>query len=575
MEMLSVVLGAALILGIAYRWYGAFLTRWLGPDDTRPTPAHQYRDGQDFEPAGKGIVTGQHFTAIAAAGPIVGPILAGQYFGWAPALIWILLGSIFIGGVHDMASLFASIRHNACSIAEVVRREMSPLAYHVFLLFIWLSLVYVIIAFADITASSFHGLSHFALTQGDGTPVTVDLAGAGVATSALGYLLISILLGLVVRWKLMPFPTASALCVLLVGGVIWFGQAAPLTLPGLAGSLWEHKGWNMVLLAYCFAASVLPMWLLLQPRGFLGGIFLYAVLGAGVAGLLAGGIGGTLSIHFPAFRTEASPIGPMLPFLFITVACGACSGFHAIVSSGTTSKQLNRESDIRVVGYGTMLLEAMVAIIALCTLMMLVPGDGKPLNPDAVFAQGLGRFLSLFGVPFEFAIAFGLLAFSTFIFDTLDVCTRLGRYVFQEFTGLSGRRSAALATFCTLLFPALYLLAAPDNAWRQFWTLFGTSNQLLAALTLIGVSVWLRSQGKNPWPALVPALFMLAVTGIALFYNIQTFSRVVMGLADLPKNLTSGTVWLNLGIAGFLALLGLIVTIEALRVLRAPVRSAA
>jgi carbon starvation protein len=574
MEMLSVVLGAALALGLAYRWYGSFLMRWLRPDDSRPTPAHEYRDGHDFEPAGKGIVTGQHFTAIAAAGPIVGPILAGQYFGWAPALLWILLGSIFIGGVHDMASLFASLRHKACSIAEVVRREMSPLAYHVFLLFIWLSLIYVIIAFADITASSFHGLSRFDLVRADGTAAAVELNGAGVAASALGYLLISILLGVVIRRKLMPFPAAAVLCVALVGVVIWFGQAMPLSLPGLSGSAWEHKGWNMALLAYCFAASVLPMWLLLQPRGFLGGIFLYAVLAAGVGGLLAGGLGGSLEIRFPAFRGDASPIGPMLPFLFITVACGACSGFHAIVSSGTTSKQLNRESDIRVVGYGTMLLEAMVSVIALCTLMLLVPGTGKPLNPDAVFAQGLGRFLSVFGVPFEFAIAFGLLAFSTFIFDTLDVCTRLGRYVFQEFTGIEGRAASGAATFCTLLFPAVYLLAAPDNAWRQFWTLFGTSNQLLAALTLIGVSVWLRSKGKNPWPSLLPALFMLAITGLALFYNIRTFTGAAFGWTGLPKNLTLGTVWLNLGIAGFLAVLALVISVEAVRVLRAPVRSA-
>ena len=563
MSLLLIVLLGFAILSLAYFTYGRFLFHWLKTDH-RPTPAHSQYDGVDFVPASTSVVTGQHFSAIAAAGPIVGPILAGLYFGWLPALLWIVFGAIFIGGVHDMTALFASIRHKACSIAEVVKQRMDRSVYLVFLIFIWLSLIYVIIAFADLTAASFAKSTSFAV-QFEGVEKTLTISGGGVATAALIYLVISVLLGwLTFRWKVSLLP-AACVSIVLVGIAIWLGQLYPLNWPS-TWNLNPTKAWDWALLIYCFIASVLPMWLLLQPRGFLGSLFLYAVLFAGIAGTIVGGFSSQLAIQFPMWRSETSVIGPLIPFLFITIACGACSGFHSIVSSGTTSKQLNCEKDIRPVAYGAMLLEAMVAILALTTLMVL-PANTSLKNPDAIFAQGIGRFASFMGVPIEFAITFGLLAFSTFIFDTLDVCTRLGRYIFEELIGLTGKKSGIIATTATLAFPAIYLSIAPEGVWRQFWVIFGTSNQLLAALTLIGVSVWLKSQQRNIWPALAPAIFMLIITGIALFYNFTSFGKILIGSSVLPTTLTQSAVFLNFGITLVLMALGLFVTIQAIKTL--------
>ena len=281
--------------------------------------------------------------------------------------------------------------------------------------------------------------------------------------------------------------------------------------------------WNGVILSYCFAASILPMWLLLQPRGYLGGFFLYLTLAAGLAGL---GFGGE-RIQYPPFIGWSGPQGfPLVPMLFVTVACGACSGFHGIVSSGTTSKQISREPDCRLVGYGGMLLEGVVAVLALATVMMLSPGDATvQQSPDRIYANGLSRFVEHLGINRDVARSFVLLAFATFIYDTLDVATRLGRYVFQELTGWRGAAGRIGATLCTLALPAVCVsLTLTDAsgrvvpAWKMFWTIFGTSNQLLAALTLSALTVWLKREGK-PWGlTAAPAVFMLVMTGWSLGY---------------------------------------------------------
>src|SRR6185503_17420641 len=264
---------------------------------------------------------------------------------------------------------------------------------------------------------------------------------------------------------------------------------------------------------------------LLQPRGVIGATFLYAALFFGIAGTLAGGwsSGGKLAIRYPAFTSFATTGGYLFPFLFITIACGACSGFHSIVASGTTSKQVRTERDIRPVGYGAMLLESMVAVFALACVMVLPKGSTG--NPDGIYARGIGNFMNIaFNIPLYFAISFGLLAFSSFVFDTLDVCTRLGRYVLQEMLGLSGIVGGTIATMFTLIAPAAYLwYAPPEWGWRTFWIIFGTSNQLLAALTLVGVSVWLWRTGRPVWFALLPACFMLITTGTALVMNFMRF----------------------------------------------------
>jgi carbon starvation protein len=571
MPLLPIVAFCGAVLAVAYVTYGRLIGRWLGLDASRTTPAVELNDGNDYVPAPVPVVLGGHFTAIAAAGPVVGPILAGLAFGWLPALLWIVLGSIFIGGVHDASSLFASIRHKARSITEVVRQHMSRPAYVTFLVFVWISLVYVVIAFADVTAGTFANFQIEQVTHG-GTSEQVVLNGGAVVVGATAYLVLSLLLGLALRFTRLPWwvglVVASAAMVVVIAAAP--SMAAGLDARGFnfmntqgkdAGLLTRY--WDQVLLVYCFIASVTPMWLLLQPRGLVGATFLYAALVFGVAGTLVGGWSATgeLAIRWPAFKGFTDATGAWLfPFLFITIACGACSGFHSIVSSGTTSKQVRNESDVRPVGYGSMLLEAMVAVFALASVMILTPGN-EAAKPDTIYALGLGTFAAQLNVPMMFAVSFGLLAFSSFVFDTLDVCTRLGRYVLQEITGLKGFAGGAVATLITLAAPSVYLWNSPPGSFRTFWLIFGTSNQLLAALTLVGVSVWLWRTGRNVWFALLPAMFMVVTTGTALVLNFRAF---LQAYRVRPESL----VLTNMTIAALLFLLGGLVVFEALRVWR-------
>ena len=571
MPLLPIVALCGTLLAVAYVTYGRLVSRWLGLEASRPTPAVELNDGNDYVPAPVPVVLGGHFTAIAAAGPVVGPILAGLAFGWLPALLWIVLGSIFIGGVHDASSLFASIRHRARSITEVVRQHMSRPAYVTFLVFVWISLVYVVIAFADVTAGTFSNFQIERITHA-GSSEEVALNGGAVVVGATAYLALSLALGLLLRFTRAPWWSGLIVAIVAMIFVITMAPriAAALDTSGFtfmntqgkdAGLLTRY--WDQVLLVYCFVASITPMWLLLQPRGLIGATFLYAALAFGVAGTLVGGWSSTgeLAIQWPAFKGFTDATGAWLfPFLFITIACGACSGFHSIVSSGTTSKQVQNEADVRPIGYGAMLLEAMVAVFALASVMILTPGS-EAAKPDTIYALGLGTFAAQLNVPMMFAVSFGLLAFSSFVFDTLDVCTRLGRYVLQEITGLKGFAGGAVATLVTLAAPSVYLWNSPPGSFRTFWLIFGTSNQLLAALTLVGVSVWLWRTGRNVWFALVPAMFMVVTTGTALVLNFRAF---LQAYRVRPESL----VLTNMTIAAVLFLLGGLVVFEALRVWR-------
>jgi carbon starvation protein len=549
-----------LLLLAGYRFYGRFLARRLGIDDRRPTPACALNDGVDFVPARASLLIGQHFSAIAAAGPIVGPILAGIWFGWLPALLWILLGAILIGGVHDFASLFISIRHRALSIGQIVKEHLSHRSHVLFLAFVWLALVYVIFAFTAITAATFR-------------TVTGGVAyGPGVAAASLLYLLLAVAMGfLLYRWK-MNLWLATALCVPLLLLIVWSGPRLPTALLAALGRV-SATQWTLLLLLYCFVASVVPLWLLLQPRGYLGGWLLYLTIATGLFGALFGGF----DIRYPALNLagwrSATTGTPLVPVLFITVACGACSGFHGIVASGTTSRQLAREADALPVGYGTMLLEALVAVLALATVMMLAPGAALlKEDPNLVYAGGLARYLERARIPFSVAFPFALLAFSTFVYDTLDVCTRLARYILQELLGLEGRRGAALATAVTLLVPLALLLATGQDGWKVAWPIFGSSNQLLASLILLAIAVWLRHTGRSAWIAIGPMVFMLVMTLWSLRILVLPFCEwgwlVLLRAARAappPRDLVSGVCGL------VLIILCLLLILEAGRALtRAP-----
>ena len=548
-----VVVLAMFIFLLGYRFYGRFLSRHLELDDCRITPACEINDGVDYVPAKPTLLLGQHFSAIAAAGPIVGPILAGIWFGWLPAILWIILGAIFIGGVHDFTSLVASIRHKASSVGELVKQYMSPTSHVLFLLFVWLALIYVIIAFTDITAQTFKAIS------GN------TAFGPGVAITSMIYLFLGVLMGILLyRFKL-NLTVATVIFLPLVLFFVWLGPRFPQPIISFMSGI-SIKQWDVILLIYCFFASLVPMWLLLQPRGYLGGWLLYLTIIIALIGALFGGF----HVQYPAVNTEGlkSLVNGkfIFPILFITIACGACSGFHGIVSSGTTSKQLYKESDARVVGYGAMLLEGLVAVLALATLMMIPKGDAiLKTDPNLIYANGLARYLGLVGVNFNVAFAFALLAFSTFVYDTLDVCTRLARYILQELLGLKSRAGAFLATFITLLLPFTILMLTKEKGYLVAWPIFGTSNQLLASLILLAISVWLIRSGKNAIYSIIPMIFMMIVTIWSLVLQFLPFLK---SLPDLLGGIAIKTDILISGIFGIiLFILSIWLIFEAINVL--------
>lgn len=507
---LPIIAAAILVLlGLGYRLYGGFISRQYGLDPDAQTPAQAKNDGVDFIPTRPFYLLGQHFSAIAAAGPIAGPILAAQAFGWLPALLWIGFGVVFIGAVHDFSTLIASVRHDARSIAEVIKAHLGPGAGIAMLAFIWVALVYVIVAFADVTASTFvSGDSDLA-----GLNFTFNPGGAVAFASTL-YLAVAMVMGLVDKFFKPPLWLQTVVFVPATLGVVWLGTQFSTLF------ILDAKTWAAIILGYCFLASLAPVWILLQPRGYLGGFILYIALAVGVIGMFFGGF----DIQLPAFKGWSTPKGELLfPFLFVTIACGACSGFHGLVCSGTTSRQIANEKHCTPVGFGAMLLEGFVAVIALATIMIVAPGASAGA-PGAVYGAGLGRFLTVIigEENLVFAITFGAMAFSTFVFDTLDVSTRLGRYILQELFGWQGRIAAVAGTAITVGVPLGFVMLAGSGAWRHFWTLFGTSNQMLASLALMGITVWLQKTGRRYWYALVPMLFVTAVTATSLVMQIHT-----------------------------------------------------
>jgi carbon starvation protein len=488
------------VLAVGYRWYGGFVAGQYHLDDGRQTPAERVNDQVDFVPTPLFYLLSQHFSAIAAAGPIAGPIIACLAFGWLPCLLWIVGGVILIGSVHDFSALVASVRHEARSIAEIVRKTLGRRAWLAIMVFIWAALVYVIVAFTDVTAATFVGQTE----EFEGLGVSFNPGGAVAAASTL-YLLLAFLMGGVQRRWNPPLWLLTAVFVPATLGAVWAGTKISTLL------LFSQKGWGMGILVYCFTASLLPVWSLLQPRGYLGGFVLYMALAVGLVGIFFGGF----EIEQPAFKgwRGAQATDLLFPFLFVTIACGACSGFHGLVCSGTTSKQISRESHCKPVGYGGMILEGLVAIIALSTVMTRPPG-GPALSPGGIYGEGMGRYLSvLIGERYRlFAVTFGAMVFSTFVFDTLDVATRLGRYILQELLGWSGRLGALAATGLTVGVPMLLVCTAQAGSYRLFWALFGTSNQLLAGLTLLAITVMLKRSGKRYWFTLLPMLFVMAIT---------------------------------------------------------------
>lgn len=564
MDILLVLVVSIAVFVIGYITYGTLLSKKIfNLDDSRKTPAVEMEDGIDFIPTDPKFLAGQHFSAIAAAGPITGPIIAGTTFGWLPTLLWVLLGSIFIGGVHDMGSLVASIRNKARSITDTMRLFVSKRVWLLFNLFIFFTLIMIIVAFTDVTTASFVNVVD--LENGE------TVGGGAIATSSILYLLLPIVMGFLLRYTKMPLGVATAIFLPLVGVAIWVGPYIPFNLGdvlGIEDAVSVQKVWNLIVLVYCFVAAIVPVWALLQPRGHLGGYFLYVSLGISFIGILLGAFTGKFNISYPAFTKnlgDADFWTPMFPMLFITVACGACSGFHALVSSGTTSKQLAKESDAKPIGYGMMLVEGVVAVIALITVMMLSKDDEIiSKSPNFIYASGLGSFMETIGISKAFGISFGLMAFTTFVYDTLDICTRLGRFILEELTGFKNMAGKIVSTLIVGGVPLLLMsitLTNPEGepvaAWRLFWSVFGASNQLLAALALIGVTVWVRKTAKNPkawYFTFGPAVFMFIMSVWSLI------REIVIRVAKNPQ----GSDWVIPGISAIYLVLAIWLAIETI-----------
>jgi carbon starvation protein len=532
LTLLAIAFVTWLVFG--YFMYGRWVAKQFQLTDDRETPANTVNDGVDFVPTKPFYLFGQHFSAIAAAGPIAGPKIACVAFGWLPCLLWIALGVVVIGAVHDFSALASSVRHGAQSIAEITREKLGSGAGFAMMAFIWIALIYVIVAFTDITAGTFVSGEDALAGETSFSP------GGAVAFASVAYLCLSIALGLVERFIRPPLWLVTIIFV-------------PATfLLSYAGTMFSyvfdfgHLTWSMLILIYCVAASIVPVWALLQPRGYLGGFVLYAAIAVGVIGVFFGGY----SIQQPAFKSfdVGGMTGMLFPFLFVTIACGACSGFHGLVCSGTTSKQIDKESHTRPVGYGGMLAEGFVAFIALVTVMvatneMLIGPDGRAFAAGKIYGNGIGNFLTIVigkdNLPF--AITFGAMAFSTFVFDTLDVSMRLGRYIIQELFRMPGRVGAVFATLVTGVVPFALIFVSKPGSWLDFWTLFGASNQLLAALTLLSITVWLHKARKRIAFTLLPMLFVLVITlwalGAMVVGNFSAASgfdvKMINGIASL------------------------------------------
>lgn len=496
MNSLGLLLLGILLFLAAYATYGSYLAKKWGIDPKRETPAHSLRDDVDYCPADAKVLLGHHFSSIAGAGPISGPIQAAV-FGWLPVYLWIVIGSIFVGGVHDWGSLLASIRHDGKSIGEVIRSTIGERGKKLFNIFAWLTLVLVVAAFTDICAST------FAFDPAKPEAIT----GARAGTASILFIFLAMTFGFFVYRKRANLAVSTVVGVALLFVCIWLGYQFPVLK-------FSKLIWQIIMIVYIFGASTMPVWFLLQPRDYLCSFLLYAMLAGAVVGiiLVRPAIVIPASVGFTV--GEGAKTQYLFPILFVTVACGAISGFHSLVGSGTSSKQLNKEKDSKLVGYGAMLIEGLVAIIALIAVGYVAGAKGTPAQ---IFASGVADFMSKFGVPVAIGTVFVTLAFSAFALTSLDTATRLGRYIFQEMmTGKDGKKSPLANMYASTLITIGASAVLLVYGYQNIWPIFGSANQLLAGLSLLAISAWLAKSGKKNLTTVIPMIFMFCVTLTAL-----------------------------------------------------------
>ncbi|RKM54914.1 carbon starvation protein A [Butyrivibrio sp. X503] len=527
------------VLAVGYVLYGGWLAKQWGVDPSRKTPAHELEDGLDYVPAKAPVLMGHHFSSIAGAGPINGPIQAAV-FGWVPVLLWVLIGGIFFGGVHDFGALFASLRHKGQSIGEIIDDSMGKTAKKLFITFGYLTLLLVVAAFSSIVAST------FGVTTAAGAAVEGATLAANQSTAMISilFILLAIVFGFFVYRKNAPIGISSVIGCVGIIAVVFIGlNFHPIAL--------TYNQWMWILGAYILIASVTPVWILLQPRDYLSSFLLYFMIGAGIIAIIGATVTGHGSFAIPAMGdaalkgTGVFTTGTAFPALFVTIACGAISGFHSLVSSGTTAKQLDNEKDAKPVAFGSMLIECIVAVISLCAIgfVWVAASDGTYASPTQVFAGGLSAMIGSFAPGMQdIMYQLLILAVSVFCLTSLDTATRLARYMLQEFfvengqtaKDLTGYKKVIANPYVATAITVVLGVSLGMTGYTKIWPLFGAANQLLAAIGLLAVCTWLGAVGKNNKMFYIPMTFMLAVTICSLVQTIKAkLTAYTTGAADI------------------------------------------
>lgn len=570
MNGLLMMIIAIVVLGGAYLIYGRYLAKTWGIDPKAKTPAYELEDGVDYVPADTNVVFGHQFASIAGAGPINGPIQAA-IFGWVPVLLWVLIGGVFFGAVQDFVSMYASVKNKGRTIGYIIEEYIGKTGKKLFLLFCWLFCILVVAAFADVVAGTFNGFTAAA----DGTTSLVPANGS-VATTSMIFIVEAVALGFLLRYgKLHKWINTAIAIVMLIGAIV-LGLYFPMYI--------SQSTWHIIVFIYVLIASVAPVWALLQPRDYLNSYLLVAMILAAIVGVFVA----QPDVNLPPFTSFVVNGQSMFPILFVTIACGAVSGFHSLVSSGTASKQIKNEKNMLPVSFGAMLMESMLAVIALIAVASFASTDAAAeqglTTPPQIFAGGVSNFLQAVGLPKDIVFTLINLAVSAFALTSLDSVARVGRLSFQElFLDASikdedmgpVRKVLTNKYFATIITLVLaYLLAKAGYA--SIWPLFGSANQLLSALALVACAVFLKRTKRKGFMLWIPMVVMIAVTFTALAMTIWQLTSGLIdgtyawisGMTTMVNGASVLTAWgacLQLVFAVLILALGVVVVIQGIK----------
>jgi len=552
MNGLVIVLIGIVVLGAGYLFYGRWLAKKWGLDPKAKTPAYTHEDGQDYVPSSKFTVFSHQFSSIAGAGPVTGPILA-SVFGWVPVLLWLLVGGLFFGAVQDFGSLYASVKNEGKSMGMIIEKYIGRFGRKLFMLFCWLFTLLVIAAFTDMVAGTFMSTS----AGTEAFSAATKNANASAASISMLFIVVAVVFGIIQKHVKMNEGVRAVVAIALLVGMFALGMVLPMTA--------SKTAWIYIVMAYLFLASVMPMWLLMQPRDYMTTFMLLGMIIGAVVGVFVAHPSMELNA-FNGFNVNGSYL---FPTLFVTIACGAVSGFHSLVSSGTSSKTISNEKDMPMVGYGAMVVESLLGIVALVVVGAVAVNGTKPDGtPFSIFSSGVAGFLEKLGLPVHVATVFMTMCVSALALTSLDSVARIGRMSFQElFYGDTTDTSKMpvwqkiltnkyFATVITLFFGYLLTLGGYNNVWP----LFGSANQLLAALVLIALAVFLKTTGRTGWTLYAPMFIMLAVTFTALIQKTVALVRNIM--AGQATFLVDGLQFI---VAILLMVLGVLVAFSCLK----------